>query len=186
LKKLYCKVIVCNMSIISESNPLDQFEEIKQLGEGTYGVVFLMRNKKNDELVALKKFRMDSDDEGISSTAIREISLLMSLRHPNIVHLQQVLCGPPSLTVVFEYLEYDLKKYMEWKIDMLSLDEIKWLMYQLLVGIDFCHRRRVMHRDLKPQNLLVNANGVLKLADFGLARAYRFPIPPYTHQIVTL
>jgi len=117
--------IVDNMSFVSESNPLDQFEEIKQLGEGTYGVVFLVRNKKNDELVALKKFRIDSDDEGVCSTAIREISLLMSLRHPNIVHLQQVLCRPRSLTMVFEYLEYDLKKYMESKIDPLSLDEIK-------------------------------------------------------------
>jgi len=174
------------MSLISESKTLDQFEEIKQLGEGTYGVVFLVRNKKNDELVALKKIRLDSDDEGISSTAIREISLLMSLRHPNIVHLHQVFCGQRGLTMVFEYLEYDLKKYMDSRIDLLSLDEIKWMMYQLLVGIDFCHRRRVMHRDLKPQNLLINANGVLKLADFGLARAYRFPIPSYTHQIITL
>jgi len=78
---------------------------------------------------------MVSDDEGISSTAIREISFLMSLRHPNTVHLQQVLCGPCSLTMVFENLEYDLKKYMEWKIDKMSLDEIKWIMYQLLVGM---------------------------------------------------
>jgi len=174
------------MSNFSESNPSYQFEEITVLGEGTYGIVFLARNKKNDELVALKKIRIDSDDEGVSSTAIREISLLMSLRHPHIVNLQQVFCSSNCLTMVFEYIEYDLKKYMKWKKGMLSLEEIKWMMYQLLIGIDFCHRRRVMHRDLKPHNLLINKNGVLKLADFGLARAYRFPIPSYTHEIITL
>jgi len=165
---------------------MDQFEEIKKIGEGTYGVVFMVRNKKTDEFVALKKMRLDDDEEGVPSTAIREISLLMSFQHPNIVHLQQVLVGARSLTLAFEYLDYDLKNYMDRKKGMLSLDEIKGMMYQLMIGIDFCHRRRVMHRDLKPQNLLINKHGVLKLADFGLARAYRFPIPAYTHQIVTL
>jgi len=93
-------MFTCDEAII-----MDQFEKISKLGEGTYGIVFLMKNKKNNELVALKKFRIDSEDEGVSSTALREISLLMSLRHPNIVDVQQVFCGTGSLTVVFEYLE---------------------------------------------------------------------------------
>jgi len=108
------------------------------------------------------------------------------LQHPNIVNLQQVFFGNHSLTLAFEFLDYDLKKYMERKRGLLTHDEIKGLMYQLLLGIDFCHRRRIMHRDLKPQNLLINKRGVLKLADFGLARAFRFPFPEYSHEIVTL
>jgi len=174
------------MSATRNSNAMDQFEEIRKVGEGTYGVVFKVRNKKTDELVALKKIRLDDDDDGVPSTAIREISLLTSLQHPNIVNLQQVFFTSKYLTLAFEFLDYDLKKYMENKKGMLSLDEIKGLMYQLMLGIDFCHRRRIMHRDLKPQNLLIDQRGVLKLADFGLARAFRFPIPEYSHEIVTL
>lgn len=174
------------MSTSRKTNMMDQFEEIKKVGEGTYGVVFKVRNKKTGDFLALKKIRLDDDDDGVPSTAIREISLLMSLQHPNIVNLQQVFFGTHSLTLAFEFVDYDLKKYMEWKKGLLALEEIKALMYQLLIGIDFCHRRRIMHRDLKPQNLLIDKHGVLKLADFGLARAFRFPFPEYSHEIVTL
>jgi len=174
------------MSTVRKRNAMDQFEEIKKVGEGTYGVVFKVRNKKTNEIVALKKIRLEDNDDGVPSTAIREVSLLMSLKHPNIVNLQQVFFGSHSLTLAFEFLDYDLKKYMEGKRGMLTLGEIKGLMYQLLVGIDFCHRRRIMHRDLKPQNLLIDKHGVLKLADFGLARTFRLPFPEYSHEIVTL
>ena len=63
---------------------------------------------------------------------------------------------------------------------------VKSYMYQLLKGMDFCHARGIMHRDLKPQNLLVDRKGTLKLADFGLARAFMIPVRSYTHEVVTL
>jgi len=86
---------------------------------------------------------------------------------------------------VFEYLDQDLKKYIDEKI-RLSVPTIKSFLYQLLNGIAFCHEHRVLHRDLKPQNLLINKKGELKLADFGLARSFGIPVRNKSHEVVTL
>jgi serine/threonine protein kinase len=92
-----------------------------------------------------------------------------------------------KLTLVFEYLDQDLKKYLD-NAGEAGLDQatIKSFLYQLLLGIAYCHQHRVLHRDLKPQNLLINIEGELKLADFGLARAFGIPVRSYTHEVVTL
>lgn len=90
-----------------------------------------------------------------------------------------------SLYLIFEYLEYDLKKFMQ-RNGPLTPAQVKSFTYQLLLGIEHCHAHRIMHRDLKPQNLLIDRKGVMKLADFGLARAYGLPIKTYTHEVVTL
>lgn len=80
---------------------------------GTYGVVYKGKHKKTGEIVAMKKIRLESEDEGIPSTAIREISLLKELNHPNIVSLMDVLMEESKLYLIFEYLTMDLKKYMD-------------------------------------------------------------------------
>jgi len=85
---------------------------MEKLGEGTYGVVYKAKDKTTGELFALKKIRLDSEDEGIPSTAIREIALLKELQHPNIVRLQDVIHSNKKLILVFEYVDLDLKKYM--------------------------------------------------------------------------
>ena len=90
------------------------------------------------------------------------------------------------LYLVFEFLDRDLKKYMESVDGLLSADRVKSYLYQCCHGLAFCHSRGVMHRDLKPQNLLVDKKGRLKLADFGLARSFCPPIRPLTHEVVTL
>eukprot|EP00002_Diphylleia_rotans_P031865 TRINITY_DN663_c0_g1_i2.p1 TRINITY_DN663_c0_g1~~TRINITY_DN663_c0_g1_i2.p1 ORF type:complete len:270 (-),score=60.31 TRINITY_DN663_c0_g1_i2:323-1132(-) len=136
-------------------------------------------------MVALKRIRLESEDEGVPCTAIREISLLKELKHPNIVRLYDVLHTEKKLTLVFEYLDQDLKKYMDSTQDM-PLPTIKSFLYQLLRGVSWCHDHRVLHRDLKPQNLLINKQGELKLADFGLARAFGIPVRSYSHEVVTL
>jgi serine/threonine protein kinase len=84
-----------------------------KLGEGTYGIVYKSRDRETNEIVALKKIRLEHADEGIPSTAIREIALLQELRHPNIVHLKDIVHGENKLYLVFEYLNLDLKKYMD-------------------------------------------------------------------------
>jgi serine/threonine protein kinase len=91
-----------------------------------------------------------------------------------------------KLTLVFEYLDQDLKKYLDVCAGGLDPTIVKSFLFQLITGVAYCHRHRVLHRDLKPQNLLINREGELKLADFGLARAFGIPVRSYTHEVVTL
>ena len=126
------------------------------------------------------------EDEGIPSTALREISLLRELQHPNVVKLMDCVQDEGKLYLVFEFVDRDLKKFMESVSGNLDAMLIKSYCYQICRGLSFCHSRGVMHRDLKPQNLLVSRDGKLKLADFGLARAFCPPIRPLTHEVVTL
>lgn len=116
-----------------------------------------------------------------------ERSLLKELNHPNIVKLLDVIHTENKLYLVFEFLHQDLKKFMDASaLTGIPLPLIKSYLFQLLQGLAFCHSHRVLHRDLKPQNLLINADGSIKLADFGLARAFGVPVRTYTHEVVTL
>ncbi|XP_049739464.1 cyclin-dependent kinase 2 isoform X2 [Elephas maximus indicus] len=166
---------------------MENFQKVEKIGEGTYGVVYKAKNKVTGEVVALKKIRLDTETEGVPSTAIREISLLKELNHPNIVKLLDVIHTENKLYLVFEFLHQDLKKFMDASaLTGIPLPLIKSYLFQLLQGLAFCHSHRVLHRDLKPQNLLINAEGAIKLADFGLARAFGVPVRTYTHEVVTL
>lgn len=156
------------------------------LGEGTYGVVYKAKDLQTSEIVALKRIRLEMEDEGIPSTALREISLLKTLTHRNVVDLKDCVQEDGRLYLVFEFLDGDLKKYLDKSSGPLPSVSVKSFLYQLCTGLAFCHSRGIMHRDLKPQNLLVTKDGILKLADFGLARAYCPPIRPLTHEVVTL
>jgi cyclin-dependent kinase len=119
------------------------------IGEGTYGIVYKARDTQTGKIYALKKIRLESEEEGIPSTAIREIALLKELKHPNIVHLENVLHTDKKLTLVFEYLDQDLKKLLD-TCDKLEDMQVKKFLYQLLNGIEKCHKHKVLHRDLKP------------------------------------
>ncbi|CAH1776260.1 unnamed protein product [Owenia fusiformis] len=166
---------------------MDNFQKIEKIGEGTYGVVYKAKDKTTGETVALKKIRLDTETEGVPSTAIREISLLKELNHPNIVRLHDVVHSEKKLYLVFEYLDQDLKKYFDNSpASGIPPQLVKSYLFQLLQGIAYCHSHRVLHRDLKPQNLLINSEGSIKLADFGLARAFGVPVRTYTHEVVTL
>ena len=153
---------------------------------GTYGVVYKAKDVTNGRIVALKKIRLEAEDEGVPSTAIREISLLKELRDDNIVRLFDIIHSDAKLYLVFEFLDLDLKKYMDnvgQKKEGLGPDIVKKFTYQLIKGTYFCHAHRILHRDLKPQNLLIDKEGNLKLADFGLARAFGIPLRTYTHEV---
>lgn len=134
----------------------------------------------------MKTIKLEAEDEGIPSTAIREISLLKELKHPNIVKLWNVVHSEKKLTLVFEFADQDLKKALDDRGKGFDGPTTRSYLFQLLRGIAYCHQHRVLHRDLKPQNLLINRDGVLKIADFGLARAFGIPVRSYTHEVVTL
>ena len=122
----------------------------------------------------------------IPPTALREISLLKELHHQNIVELKEVINGQGKLTLVFEYLDTDLKCYLETLKAPLAPLILKSYSYQILAGLAYCHCHRIIHRDVKASNLLLNKYGAVKLCDFGLARTISYPMRVYTHEIVTL
>jgi serine/threonine protein kinase len=218
---------------------MERYQKVEKIGEGTYGVVYKAKDKQTGEFIALKKIRLEHEDEGVPSTAIREISLLKELSHPNVVRcapyhqfavlacirwlgeerpalclcplacrLRDVVHTDNKLYLVFEYLDQDLKKYMDTcghgpvdpelvkvtptrssrshrssRLTRVRFTRLQSYLYQLVRGIAFCHSHRILHRDLKPQNLLIDRTGNLKLADFGLARAFGIPIRQYTHEV---
>uniref|UniRef100_A0A671T784 cyclin-dependent kinase n=1 Tax=Sinocyclocheilus anshuiensis TaxID=1608454 RepID=A0A671T784_9TELE len=169
------------------SPPFDQplSRRSRRASLGTYATVFKGRSKLTDNLVALKEIRLEHE-EGAPCTAIREVSLLKDLKHANIVTLHDIVHTDTSLTLVFEYLDKDLKQYMDDCGNIMSMHNVKIFLFQILRGLAYCHKRKVLHRDLKPQNLLINERGELKLADFGLARAKSVPTKTYSNEVVTL
>ena len=164
---------------------LDAYIKLEQLGEGSYATVFKGFSNLTKQVVALKEIRLQ-EEEGTPFTAIREASLLKELKHTNIVTLHDIIHTKTSLTFVFEYLSTDLSQYLENHPGGLSPRNVKLFMFQLFRGLAYCHARRILHRDVKPQNLLISEIGELKLADFGLARAKSVPSHTYSHEVVTL
>eukprot|EP00035_Acanthoeca_spectabilis_P023447 m.449400 g.449400 ORF g.449400 m.449400 type:complete len:413 (+) comp19813_c0_seq1:32-1270(+) len=164
---------------------VDTYKRLNKLGEGTYATVYKGISRVNGKLVALKEIRLEHE-EGAPCTAIREVSLLKGLKHCNIVTLHDIVYTKDALTLVFEFVDQDLKQYVDECNGIINLNNVRIFLYQLLRGLSFCHYKKVLHRDLKPQNLLINAYGELKLADFGLARAKSVPIKTYSNEVVTL
>eukprot|EP00757_Euglenozoa_sp_SAG-D1_P018089 gene18089-5721_t len=168
---------------------IERYRKIEKVGEGTYGVVYKAKDSVTGDYVALKKIRLETAEEGMPQTAVREISVLQELKHPSIVNLLEVISDNKRLYLVFEYCDYDLRKWMETqKRTGVRRNAVRRILRELLEGMLYCHRNRIIHRDLKPQNLLLNGDdgSQLKIADFGLARAFMAPLRTYTHEVVTL
>ncbi|XP_014673937.1 PREDICTED: cyclin-dependent kinase 9-like [Priapulus caudatus] len=175
-----------------------KYERITKIGQGTFGEVFKARDKKTKKLVALKKILMDNEKEGFPITALREIKILQLLYHENVVQLIEICRtkatqfnrNKSTFYLVFEFCEHDLAGLLSNFNVKFSLGEIKKVMQQLLNGLYFIHSNKILHRDMKAANILITKNGLLKLADFGLARAFSIPKPQlpnrYTNRVVTL
>jgi CTD kinase subunit alpha len=157
------------------------------IGSGTYGKVFKGLNVYTKKLVALKKIKMEGERDGFPVTAVREIKLLQSLKHRNIVNLQEVMVEKNDCFMVFEYLSHDLTGLINHPSFQLNPAQKKDLAKQMFEALDYLHKRGVLHRDIKAANILVSSDGVLKLADFGLARFYakRHQLD-YTNRVITI
>ncbi|KAL1923530.1 uncharacterized protein VTP21DRAFT_8510 [Calcarisporiella thermophila] len=171
-----------------QCQPVHRYEKLNQIGEGTYGVVYRARDRQTNEIVALKRIRMQNDNDGMPVSSIREISLLQKLKHPNVVSVLDIAVGKEldQVFMVMEYCEQDLSTLMDTVEKPFQPSEIKCLVRQLLEGLKFIHENYVIHRDLKMSNLLLNSRGILKIADFGLARVYDNKPRPMTPRVVTL
>ena len=157
------------------------------VGSGTYGKVFKAIHVYTKNLAALKKIRMDGEKDGFPVTAVREIKLLQSINHENVVSLQEVMVEHNDCFMVFEYLSHDLTGLLNHPTFKLEHAHKKHLSRQLFEGLNHLHRRGVLHRDIKAANILISSEGQLKLADFGLARFYsKRGRPDYTNRVITI
>lgn len=157
-----------------------EYEMTDKIGEGTFGEVYIgiYKNKK----YALKKMFYGNEKNGIPLTTLREIRILKKIRHENIITLVDIKRKGLILYIVFEYMKYDLNKLIEQR--MFSILEIRNVIFQILKGIEYLHRIKYIHRDMKSSNILVDENLNIKIADFGLART--FNRDGYTPDLVTL
>ncbi|XP_031405919.1 protein IMPAIRED IN BABA-INDUCED STERILITY 1 [Punica granatum] len=167
----------------------DAFEKLEKIGQGTYSSVFRARDLETGRIVALKKVRFDNFEPESVRFMAREILILRRLDHPNIMKLEGLITSRLSCSIylVFEYMEHDITGLLSCPDIKFSEAQIKCYMKQLLSGIEHCHSRGVMHRDIKGSNLLVNNEGILKVADFGLANFWvSSQRQPLTSRVVTL
>jgi len=174
---------------------IDSYRQLRQIGEGTYGKVYLCEDKQSGKQVAIKKVQISAGKEGFPQTAVREIKLLAQLRHENIVRLEHIVTPPKgsaqegdTIFMVFEYMDHDLEGLLRDTRVTLTAYHIKWWMKQLTEGLKFCHDKRMLHRDIKASNILIDNMGNLKLADFGLARNYSETCSDtkYSNKVITL
>ncbi|VDN06556.1 unnamed protein product [Thelazia callipaeda] len=177
---------------ISGCRNVAEFECLNRIEEGTFGVVYRAKEKKTDEIVALKRLKMEKEKEGFPITSLREINMLLKAgNHPNIVNVREIVIGSnmDKIYLVMEYVEHDMKSLMDAmhsRGKRFRTGEVKTLLHQLLSGVAHMHDEWILHRDLKTSNLLLSHKGVLKIGDFGLSREFGDPLKPYTPVVVTL
>ena len=188
---------------------LNEYEVNMAIGEGSYGIVYQAKyiGKKEyqslyviPDVVALKQIKTEKENEGFPITALREIMILKKLDHKNILKLLEVVVSEPKkekkieegkinrdVYLVFEYMKHDLYGILKSNIDY-TLSQIKYIFHELVLGLKYLHENNILHRDLKPGNILVNAKNEIKIGDFGLARIFSNSsnIKRYTNQVVTV
>ncbi|CAA2980477.1 probable serine threonine- kinase At1g54610 [Olea europaea subsp. europaea] len=167
----------------------DSYDKLSKVGHGTYSNVYKARHKFSGKVVALKKVRFDTSEPESVKFMAREIIMLKHLDHPNIIKLEGIATSRMqySLYLVFDFMPSDLAKVISRSERRLTAPQVKCYMQQLLSGLQHCHEREILHRDIKGSNLLIDRNGVLKIADFGLANFYKNRAKPaLTSRVVTL
>ncbi|GMM33398.1 TFIIH complex serine/threonine-protein kinase subunit [Saccharomycopsis crataegensis] len=159
----------------------------KKVGEGTYAVVYLGKQVKTKKLIAVKEIKTGMFKDGLDMSAIREVKYLLELRHENIISLLDVYSSENgNLNLVLEFLPCDLEVLIKDKNIVFQQADVKSWMLMILRGVHHCHRNYILHRDLKPNNLLISPTGEIKIADFGLARSLGSPGENLTANVVTI
>ncbi|XP_032353273.1 cyclin-dependent kinase-like 4 isoform X2 [Camelus ferus] len=156
---------------------MGKYEKLAKIGEGSYGVVFKCRNKTSGQVVAIKKFVESEDDPVVKKIALREIRMLKQLKHPNLVNLIEVFRRKRKMHLVFEYCDHTLLNELERNPNGIADGVIKSVLWQTLQALNFCHKHNCIHRDVKPENILITKKGIIKICDFGFARILRKLIP---------
>ncbi|XP_057971208.1 probable serine/threonine-protein kinase At1g54610 [Malania oleifera] len=168
---------------------VDSYEKLEKVGQGTYSNVYKARDRATGEIVALKKVRFDASEAESVKFMAREIMIQRKLDHPNVMKLEGLATSRMqySLYLVFDFMHSDLAKIISHPDRRLSEPQVKCYMQQLLSGLQHCHERGILHRDIKGSNLLIDKGGMLKIADFGLANYFNpKPRRPLTSRVVTL
>ncbi|KAJ8304698.1 hypothetical protein KUTeg_018281 [Tegillarca granosa] len=153
-----------------------------------YATVYKAKDTQTGNIVAVKKIKVGSREEaacGIDRTALREIKLLQELSHQNIIGLLDVFGQRSNVSLVFDFMETDLEIIIKDSNIVLTPANVKSYILQTMEGLEYLHTHWILHRDLKPNNLLINKHGVLKLGDFGLAKFFGSPGRVFTHHVVT-
>lgn len=165
----------------------EHFRIVQKLGEGTYGKVYKAISRTTNEVFALKRIPIQQSEYGVPAATIREVSLLKECDHPNVIRLYEVLSKEHARYLVFEFMDMDLRTYLTRNGAFKDLTGLKNAAWQCIRGIHHCHSIRILHRDLKPHNVLVDVTGSrFKLADFGLARAFSVQMRALTQEVVSL
>nr|XP_022917148.1 cyclin-dependent kinase-like 4 [Onthophagus taurus]XP_022917149.1 cyclin-dependent kinase-like 4 [Onthophagus taurus]XP_022917150.1 cyclin-dependent kinase-like 4 [Onthophagus taurus] len=164
---------------------MEKYEQLAMVGEGSYGVVLKCKHKETDQIVAVKKFLETEEDAAVRRMALREIRMLKKLRHENLVTMIEVFRHRKRFYLVFEYLEGTLLDELEKMPSGLGDDRCRERIYQVTRAINFCHSNHIIHRDVKPENVLVSSLGVVKLCDFGFARLISLNGEPCTEYVAT-
>ncbi|KAM8921724.1 cyclin-dependent kinase-like 1 isoform 2-T2 [Pelodytes ibericus] len=164
---------------------MEKYEKIGKIGEGSYGVVFKCRNRDTGQIVAIKKFLESEDDPIIKKIALREIRMLKQLKHLNLVNLLEVFRRKRKLHLVFEYCDHTVLHELDRYPRGVPEHLVKSITWQTLQAVNFCHRHNCIHRDVKPENILITKHAVIKLCDFGFARILTGPCDYYTDYVAT-
>ncbi|XP_074400221.1 cyclin-dependent kinase-like 1 isoform X3 [Zonotrichia albicollis] len=164
---------------------MERYEKLGKVGEGSYGVVFKCRNKDTGQIVAIKKFLESEEDPVIRKIALREIRMLKQLKHPNLVRLLEVFRRKRRLHLVLEYCEHTVLHELGRHPRGVPEYLVKSITWQTLQAVNFCHKHNCIHRDVKPENILITKHSVIKLCDFGFARILTGPSDSYTDYVAT-
>ncbi|QEU61601.1 Kin28 [Kluyveromyces lactis] len=164
---------------------VDDYTKEKKAGEGTYAVVYLGTKKSTGRNIAVKEIKTSQFKDGLDMSALREVKFLQELKHVNVIELVDVFMANDNLNLVLEFLPADLEIIIKDTSIMFSPADIKSWILMTLRGVHHCHRNFILHRDLKPNNLLLAPDGQLKIADFGLARLMASPQEILTSNVVT-